>query len=79
MCENKVAWREKPDKREEESETWQEEETSILADTGVKSEHTEENVERGDLREEVGAYSQKQRKSVSTHMAYTLKKPWAMR
>lgn len=24
-------------------------------------------------------YSQKQRKSVSTHMAYTLKKPWAMR
>lgn len=24
-------------------------------------------------------YSQKQRNSVSTHMAYTLKKPWAMR
>lgn len=69
MCENKVAWREKPDKREKESETCQEEETSILARTGVKSEHTEENAERGDLREEVGAYSQKQRKSVSTHMA----------
>ena len=24
-------------------------------------------------------YSQKQRNRVSTHMAYTLKKPWAMR
>lgn len=35
-----------------------------------------EEIRRDRVRQ---GYSQKQRNSVSTHMAYTLKKPWAMR
>lgn len=58
----------------EESEPWQEgEETRSSAWN-----HEEEKQSAEDAAAK-RRYSQKQRNSVSTHMAYTLKKPWAMR